>query len=72
MYHWQLFHTMYSVGGHGICCYKITSDLAIRFDGHLYDFGDPMLWYTSVFSFNSGGQDSKRRRGKFANTEIYS
>jgi len=48
-----------------------TSPL-IRFDGHLYDFGDPMLWYTSVFSFNSGGGLSKRKRGKFANTEIYS
>ena len=51
MYHWQLFHPMYSVRGHGICCYKITSDRAIRFDGHLYDFGDPMLWYTSVWAF---------------------
>jgi hypothetical protein len=48
------------------------SDLAIRFDWHLYDFLDPMLWYTSVFSFNSGGGLSKRKRGKFANTEIYS
>jgi hypothetical protein len=38
----------------------------------LYDFRDPMLWYTSVFSFNSGGGLSKRKRGKFANTEIYS
>ena len=35
------------------------SDRAIRFDGHLYDLGDPMLWYTSVWAFNSGGGLSK-------------